>query len=277
MCGIAGIVLSSARVRDQDIIAMTEALRHRGPDDSGIHIEERIALGHRRLSIIDLSPLGHQPMTSADGRYVITYNGEVYNFAELRKELDALGHRFRGGSDTEVMLAAFVAWGVERAAARFVGMFAIGLWDRQTRTLHLIRDRIGVKPLYWCRHHGVLLFGSELKALMAHPAWKAEIDIEAAAAFARYSYVPAPATIFRDVHKLAPGAILTVRVGEAPRIAPYWRLRDAVDSGSHHPRTDEREAAEELEGILRDSVRGRMIADVPLGAFLSGGIDSSTV
>jgi asparagine synthase (glutamine-hydrolysing) len=206
---------------------------------------------------------------------VITYNGEVYNFAELRAELDALGHRFRGGSDTEVMLAAFLAWGVERAVTRFVGMFAIGLWDRQTRTLHLIRDRIGVKPLYWCSHRGVVLFGSELKALMAHPAWRAEIDIEAAAAFIRYSYVPTPATIFRDVHKLPPGTILTVRAGEAPRIAPYWQLRDVV--GAHHPFSDEREAADELERILRDSVRGRMIADVPLGAFLSGGIDSSTV
>ena len=160
---------------------------------------------------------------------------------------------------------------------RFVGMFAIGVWDRQTRTLHLIRDRIGVKPLYWCRHQGVLLFGSELKALMAHPAWRAEIDVEAAAGFIRYSYVPTPATIFREVHKLAPGAILTVREADAPRIEPYWRLRDAVADGAAHPFTDEREAADELESILRDSIRGRMIADVPLGAFLSGGIDSSTV
>jgi asparagine synthase (glutamine-hydrolysing) len=175
------------------------------------------------------------------------------------------------------MLAAFVAWGVEPATTRFVGMFAIALWDRQTRMLHLVRDRIGVKPLYWSWQRGVLLFGSELKALMAHPSWRPEIDIEAAAAFIRYSYVPAPATIFRNVHKLPPGTILTVRAGEAPRIASYWRLRDAVGSGARHPFTDEREAADELEGILRDSVRGRMVADVPLGAFLSGGIDSSTV
>jgi asparagine synthase (glutamine-hydrolysing) len=175
------------------------------------------------------------------------------------------------------MLAAFVAWGVERAVTRFVGMFALGVWDRQTRTLHLIRDRIGVKPLYWCHHRGVLLFGSELKALMAHPAWRGEIDIEAAAAFLRYSYVPTPATIFRDVHKLPPGTILTVRAGETPRIASYWRLRDAFEGGTQHPCTDEREAADELDRILRESVRGRMIADVPLGAFLSGGIDSSTV
>ena len=216
MCGIAGFLdasaASSAAEATARVEAMTRAIAHRGPDDSGTFVDAAagIALGHRRLSIIDLSPLGHQPMTSADGRYVITYNGEVYNFAELRAELDALGHRFRGGSDTEVMLAAFVAWGVERATTRFVGMFAIGLWDRQARTLYLIRDRIGVKPLYWCRHAGMLLFGSELKALMAHPAWQAEIDIEAAAAFTRYSYVPAPATIFRDVRKLPPGTILTL-------------------------------------------------------------------
>ncbi len=178
MCGIAGFLDASAASSTGEatarVEAMNRAIAHRGPDDFGTFVDAAagIALGHRRLSIIDLSPLGHQPMTSADGRYVITYNGEVYNFAELRAELDALGHRFRGGSDTEVMLAAFVAWGVERATTRFVGMFAIGLWDRQTRTLYLIRDRIGVKPLYWCRHRGVLLFGSELKALMAHPAWK---------------------------------------------------------------------------------------------------------
>jgi asparagine synthase (glutamine-hydrolysing) len=283
VCGIAGFLDASAASSADEakvrIEAMNDAVAHRGPDDSGTFVDAAagVALGHRRLSIIDLSPLGHQPMTSADGRYVITYNGEVYNFAELRAELAALGHKFRGGSDTEVMLAAFVAWGVERAAARFVGMFALGLWDRDTRTLHLVRDRIGVKPLYWCCHDGVVLFGSELKALMAHPAWRAEIDTEAAAAFIRYSYVPTPATIFRNVHKLAPGTILSVRAGEAPRMTPYWRLREAIDSGTHHPLDNEKEAAEELDRILRVSVRGRMIADVPLGAFLSGGIDSSTV
>ncbi len=283
MCGIAGFLDASAAATAADaearVEAMCRAIAHRGPDDGGSFVDAPagIALGHRRLSIIDLSPLGHQPMASADGRFVITYNGEVYNFAELRAELVALGHRFRGGSDTEVMLAAFVAWGVEQAVTRFTGMFAIGVWDRQTRTLHLIRDRIGVKPLYWCERRGVVLFGSELKALMAHPAWQASIDIEAVAAFLRYSYVPAPATIFRDVKKLPPGTILTVRAGEAPQITPYWRLRDVVAGAAHHAPGDEEEAADTLESILRDSVRGRMIADVPLGAFLSGGIDSSTV
>ena len=254
MCGIAGFLDASAASPAAEatarVEAMCRAIAHRGPDDSGTYVEASagIGLGHRRLSIIDLSPLGHQPMTSADSRYVITYNGEVYNFVELRAELEALGHRFRGGSDTEVMLAAFVAWGVEKAVTRFVGMFAIGLWDRLTRTLYLIRDRIGVKPLYWCQHRGVVLFGSELKALMAHPAWQGEIDIEAAAAFVRYSYVPTPATIFRNVHKLPPASILAVRAGETPRIAPYWRLRDAVAAGAGHPPGSEEEAAETARG-----------------------------
>jgi asparagine synthase (glutamine-hydrolysing) len=257
--------------------AMTDAIAHRGPDDSDVWVDAAcgVGFGHRRLSIIDLSPLGRQPMASANGRYVITYNGEVYNFGELRAELEKLGHRFRGASDTEVMLAACVEWGPERAVTRFVGMFAIALWDRESRVLRLVRDRIGVKPLYWCRHGGVVLFGSELKALMAHPVWRGGIDIEATAAFMRYSYVPGPAAIFRDVHKLAPGTILTVAADKEPCISPYWRLRDAIA-----PQTstdDETEAADRLEAILRESVRGRMISDVPLGAFLSGGIDSSTV
>jgi asparagine synthase (glutamine-hydrolysing) len=283
VCGIAGFLDASAASPATEatarVEAMCRAIAHRGPDDSGTYVEAAagVGLGHRRLSIIDLSPLGHQPMTSADSRYVITYNGEVYNFVELRAELESRGHRFRGGSDTEVMLAAFVAWGVEKAVTRFVGMFAIGLWDRLTRTLYLIRDRIGVKPLYWCQHRGVVLFGSELKALMAHPAWQGEIDLEAAAAFVRYSYVPTPATIFRNVHKLPPASILVVKAGETPRIAPYWRLRDVVAAGAGRPPESEEEATDTLEAILRDSVRGRMIADVPLGAFLSGGIDSSTV
>src|SRR5450432_2170130 len=173
MCGIAGYLdASGVATADQAVArtrAMTDAVAHRGPDDSDVWIDPAagIGLGHRRLSIIDLSPLGRQPMHSADGRYVMTYNGEVYNFAELRAELAGLGHGFRGGSDTEVMLAACREWGPERAVTRFVGMFAIALWDRETATLRLIRDRIGVKPLYWCRRGDVLLFGSTLKALMA--------------------------------------------------------------------------------------------------------------
>ncbi len=283
MCGIAGFLdvnasvtaeISAARVE-----AMSDALAHRGPDDSGAWVDPDagIAFGHRRLSIIDLSALGRQPMLSSDGRYVISYNGEVYNFAELREELEALGHRFHGGSDTEVMLAACLAWGPEQAVTRFIGMFAIALWDRTTRILRLIRDRLGIKPLYWCRRGTALLFGSELKALMAHPAWRADLDIEAAAAFIRYSYVPGPGTIFLGVHKLPPGTCLTIGAGSEPRITPYWRLRDAVGGTAPDEIEDERDAADRLDAILRRSVGARMIADVPLGAFLSGGIDSSTV
>lgn len=283
MCGIAGFFDANARVSAdvavERVRAMSDALAHRGPDDSGAWVDQDagIALGHRRLSIIDLSSLGHQPMHSADGRYVISYNGEVYNFAELRTELESLGHGFRGGSDTEVLLAACCEWGPERAVTRFAGMFAIALWDRTSRTLRLVRDRIGVKPLYWGRRGEALIFGSELKALMAHPAWRADIDIEAAAAFMRYSYVPGPATIFRDVHKLAPGTILTVTANADPHIAAYWRLTDAVNAAASDQIEDEWEAADRLDTMLRQSVGARMVADVPLGAFLSGGIDSSTV
>jgi asparagine synthase (glutamine-hydrolysing) len=281
VCGIAGFLdgrLATSNDLAERVRAMSDAVAHRGPDDADVWTDPSagIALGHRRLSIIDLSPLGRQPMHSADGRYVISYNGEVYNFAELRAELAALGHRFRGSSDTEVMLAACREWGPERAVARFVGMFAIALWDRDSATLRLVRDRLGVKPLYWCARDGALLFGSELKALMAHPVWRGEIDIEAVAAFARFSYVPGTATIFRNVHKLAPGTILTARAGAEPRLTSYWRLRDAI-AAAPLPIDDENDAAAKLDAILRDSVCARMIADVPLGAFLSGGIDSSTV
>ena len=284
MCGIAGILdLRAACAADEAaarVRRMCDALAHRGPDDAGVWVdaEAGVALGHRRLSIIDLSPLGHQPMASADGRYLVTYNGEVYNFLDLRTELEALGHRFRGGSDTEVMLAAFVQWGIADAVARFLGMFALGIWDREKRTLHLVRDRMGVKPLYWSLQDGLLLFGSELKALMSHPGWRGEIDREAIAAFVRHSYVPGPATIFRDVHKLAPGSILSIDARGRPRIEAYWSLRGAMQrSGASPLLGDETDAAERLDALLRDAVRRRMIADVPLGAFLSGGVDSSTV
>ena len=282
MCGIAGFLDLAAATGADELAARAKAMAttiaHRGPDDSGVWVDAPagIALGHRRLSIVDLSPLGHQPMHSADGRYVISFNGEVYNFPDLRTELEALGHRFNGGSDTEVMLEAFSAWGLERALGRFVGMFAFALWDRQTRTLHLVRDRLGVKPLYWALINGHLLFGSELKALMAHPAWRGAIDPEAAAAFVRHSYVPGPATIFRDVHKLQPGSMLALGPDGVPKIESYWSLSEVID----RPRNDaigEAEALDQLDLLLRDATRRRMIADVPLGAFLSGGIDSSTV
>ena len=282
MCGIAGFLDLRAATGADELAAratrMATTIAHRGPDDAGVwtDADAGVALSHRRLSIVDLSALGHQPMLSSDGRYVISYNGEVYNFPDLRSELEALGHRFNGGSDTEVMLEAFSAWGLERAVDRFVGMFAFALWDRQTRTLQLVRDRLGVKPLYWSLANDHLLFGSELKALMAHPAWRGEIDPEAAAAFVRHSYVPGPATIFRNVHKLPPGSILTLRGGGTPTITPYWSLAEVV-ARSRSETIGEDEALEHLDLLLRDATRRRMIADVPLGAFLSGGLDSSTV
>lgn len=280
MCGIAGLFsLHSAPEGDPATMAlrMVDTLSHRGPDgrDSWGDREAGIGLGHRRLSVIDLTETGTQPMHSADGRYVITFNGEVYNFRELRAELEQRGHHFRGTSDTEVMLEAFTEWGVEKAVQKFAGMFAFGLFDRQTRTLHLIRDRVGVKPLYWTVMDGILLFGSELRALMAHPAFRKDVDPEALDAMLRYSYVPAPATIFKNVFKLPPASILTVRAGEEPAIFCYWKLPE-IAAQSPTPRTQE-DAIEKLDALLRESVRQRMIADVPLGAFLSGGTDSSII
>ena len=280
MCGIAGLLDLRRAERDPAGIAqhMADAMPYRGPDGAGAWGDAKagIGLGHRRLAIVDLSPTGAQPMHSTDGRYVISFNGEVYNFRELRDELAAKGAAFRGTSDTEVMLAAFTAWGVTGATERFVGMFAFAVFDRQTRTLHLVRDRLGIKPLYWTLADGVLLFGSEMRALMAHPALRKEIDREAAAALLRYGYIPAPATIFRNVFKLPQGSILSIRPDGEPAIAPYWDLSRVV---SQAPRTGmtAAEAADELDALLREAVRGRMIADVPIGAFLSGGLDSATV
>jgi asparagine synthase (glutamine-hydrolysing) len=257
---------------------MVDTLGHRGPDGAGAwgDAEVGIGLGHRRLAIVDLSQTGAQPMHSADGRYIITFNGEVYNFRELRRELEADGHKFRGTSDTEVMLAAFGQWGLEKAVGRFVGMFAFAVFDRNERTLHLVRDRLGIKPLYWTVTNGTFLFGSELRALMAYPAFRPEVDREAVSAFLRYSYVPTPATIFRDVRKLPPGSILSIPTGGEPDVRTYWRLSEVVAQLSPIGITAD-EAATMLDALLREAVRGRMIADVPIGAFLSSGIDSSTI
>src|ERR1041385_5758794 len=257
---------------------MTAALVHRGPDDAGewIDAEHGVAIGFRRLSIIDLSPAGHQPMLSASGRYVATLNGEIYNFEELRRELPA---DWRGHSDTEVMLAAFEAWGVGRAVERFNGMFAIALWDREVRRLHLVRDRMGVKPLYYGSAGNAFVYGSELKALRRHPGFNARIDRRAVELYLRYMYVPAPSTIYEGICKLMPGTILTFDPAtRAAQTTEYWSARDAATRGAAH-RFDgsEDDAARELEALLRDAVRLRMIADVPLGVFLSGGVDSSVV
>ena len=287
MCGLAGAFDpdTEATAWPSRLGGMATALRHRGPDDEGIWHDAQagIGLAFRRLAILDLSAEGHQPMLSASGRYVMAYNGEVYNFRELRAELEATGSRFRGHSDTEVMLAAFETWGLTRSVSRFVGMFAFALWDRTERRLHLVRDRLGIKPLYWGWSRGALLFASELTALRRHPSFEARLDRDAVASFLRFNYIPAPHAIFEGFRKLEPGCIRSfdlagdVRSGEG-RLTAYWSLAEVAREGLAHPFAgDEREAVDELERRLTDSVALRMIADVPLGAFLSGGIDSSLV
>lgn len=286
MCGIAGL-WSADGVREESLrsfaCGMAEVLTYRGPDGSGVWVDETtgLALGHRRLSIIDLTQEGHQPMVSPGGRYVISYNGEVYNFRELRRELETLGYGFRGHSDTEVMLAAFEAWGLEPAVRRFVGMFAVALWDRQKRQLFLVRDRLGIKPLYygWCG--STFLFGSELKALRVYPGFNAEIDRDALCLYLRHNYIPTPYTIYKGIYKLLPGHILTVPQATAGasgvRDYAYWSIRQAADAGMSNRFSSDTEAMQALEETLMQAVRSRMISDVPLGAFLSGGVDSSTV
>ena len=282
MCGIAGVI-ASASSRDQlerNAIAMADSLAYRGPDDHGIwsDADAGLALTHRRLSIVDLSPAGHQPMVSADGRFIITYNGEIYNFQDLRPELEARGIKFRGHSDTEVMLEAFAAFGVNATVKRLIGMFTIGVWDRRERTLILVRDRLGIKPLYWAKFSGLFLFGSELKALRAYPGWTPRIDRSAVAAFMRHNYIPAPHTIYEGVRKLEPGTILTLPWNGEPKIERFWDARAVAHAGLADPlQADDGELTDQLEALLRDAVSRRMVADVPVGAFLSGGIDSSTV
>lgn len=277
---------------------MAATLVARGPDDSGTWADQRagIALGHRRLAIIDLSPQGHQPMHSACDRYVVAFNGEIYNFSALRRELEVLGHRFRGHSDTEVMLAAISQWGVEGAVKRFNGMFAFALWDRQEKVLHLVRDRVGEKPLYYGWIGSTFVFGSELKAVCAYPDFKGEILREALALYLRYAYVPAPYSIYQGIYKLPPGCLLSVRhpeEGSARSFSPfpvlsaragqttpvrYWSAHRTAETGCANPfGGSERETADHLDALLRDAVKLRMVADVPLGMLLSGGIDSSTV
>jgi len=293
MCGIAGFLdrSGSGSGASGDLTAlvtrMTDAIAYRGPDDSGAWVDQAagIALGQRRLSIIDLSAEGHQPMAGEDGNQVIVFNGEIYNFPELREELEGFGHRFRGHSDTEVMLAGFLQWGVDDAVRRFNGMFAFALWDRRERRLWLCRDRLGKKPLYYCwagkgSAGRTLLFGSELKALRAHPAFQAEIDRNAVALYMRLGYIPAPWTIYRGVYKLPPATHLSVGPDDCGRNSPpvaYWSAREAAERGVADRIVNFDDAIGQLDALLRSAVGMRMLSDVPLGAFLSGGIDSSLV
>lgn len=296
MCGIAGLLGGNGVDLLPLVTSMVESIRYRGPDDAGewIDREAGIALGHARLSILDLSPEGHQPMTSTSGRYVLSFNGEIYNFVELRSELEKTGAKFRGHSDTEVMLASIEAWGLENAVQRFVGMFAFALWDREQRVLHLGRDRIGIKPLYYGWIGQLFAFGSELKVFRQIPGFRADIDRDALVAFMRFSYVPAPWSIYHSIYKLPPGCFLAVvperarfEQGFSPdpdahqaqwRPVRYWSARTITESGATNLFTgSEQEALDQFEELLSRAVRLRMVSDVPLGAFLSGGIDSSLV
>lgn len=284
MCGIAGFV-DARRATAADELAATAAamagtVHHRGPDDRGVWVdaESGVALGHQRLSIVDLSAAGHQPMTSADGRFVLTYNGETYDHPRLRTLLEADGARFRGRSDTEVVVEAIGRWGLARALGEMNGMFALAVWDTRERRLFLARDRMGEKPLYYGWIGDTFVFGSELKALRAHPRFKAEISRDAVASFMRLNCVPAPYTIYDGVAKVRPGEVVEVDPdARSSSSSPYWSVVDAARRGAADPITDPRVAVDLLGSLLADAVAMRMVADVPVGAFLSGGVDSSLI
>ena len=296
MCGIAGLVARDLTGPECQAAArrMSDRLAHRGPDDSAVWFEPNahLAFAHRRLAIQDLSPAGAQPMQSASGRYCIVFNGEIYNFRELKRELEGCGHEFRGHSDTEVFLASIEEWGIEAAVRRTIGMFAFGLWDAQERQLSLCRDRMGEKPLYYGWLGETFCFASELKAIKAlDSGGELQVNPDSVAAYLRFLYVPAPLSIYRKIYKLLPGSILTLpldgdvqRKSFDPNISSsgfspkaYWSVREAALAGLAKPISDDMEAADELEAVLRKTIDRQMIADVELGAFLSGGIDSSTV
>jgi len=282
MCGIAGIWRRRGRNAGETAQRMASRLVHRGPDDSGVWHDSLagVALGFRRLSIIDTSPAGHQPMQSASGRYTMVFNGETYNFESIRRELIESGNApsWRGHSDTEVLLAAFEAWGLESAVQRMVGMFAFALWDAVERKLHLVRDRMGVKPLYFAPTPDALLFGSELKAMTVAEEFPHAVNRDALGLYMKYAYVPAPYTIYENVWKVRPGTIVTIDADGAHNEREYWSLRDVITraTADRFAGNDD-EAVGELERIVSESVRLRMISDVPLGVFLSGGVDSSLV
>lgn len=285
MCGLVGFLNSDACQYDPMAIIskMTDALIHRGPDDGAtwVHQNQDLALGHRRLSIIDLSSSGQQPMHSRDGRYVLVYNGEVYNFIELRKHLETKRHRFTGHSDTEVILALITEYGLERALPQISGMFALALWDHKEQTLSLARDRVGEKPLYYGLIGNHFVFGSELKAMKAHPQFNNPINRNSIALLMQFGYVPTPHSIYEKIYKLTPGTTLTIskaNLSSLPQPKPYWSAIDVAKAGLTNPlRFNDREAIQHTEQLLSDIIKNQMMADVPLGAFLSGGLDSSLV
>lgn len=287
MCGFTGFLAPAGFPFDEakaTLANMRDRVLNRGPDDAGIWLdaEAGIALGHRRLSIVDLSPAGHQPMVSGFGRYVLAFNGEIYNHLEIREQLYTEGQvAWRGHSDTESLLAAIERWGLERTLKASVGMFALALWDRKDRVLSLARDRMGEKPLYYGWQKGVLLFGSELKALRAHPMFESEIDRDVLPLYLRHGYIPAPWSVWRGIRKLTPGTWIAVRASDRNSEAvpqSYWSFYEAALQGQADLFAgSDQEAIDALEATLTQAVAGQMAADVPLGAFLSGGIDSSAV
>lgn len=283
MCGFVGFWQSRGGV-DADLARrMSDAIAHRGPDGSGVWVDDAagIALAHLRLAILDLSPAGHQPMASPCGRYQLVYNGEIYNHLELRAELEAEGGAFewQGHSDTETLLASLRHWGIERTLTRLNGMFSFALWDSADRTLFLARDRMGEKPLYYGHIDGTFLFLSELKAIESHPEWRGEIDRDALSLFLRHNYVPAPWSIYKGIKKLPPAHFVAIREQGKDISEPYcyWDLVQVAQEGSASTAFATGDAVDELEELLGDAVRRRMAADVPLGAFLSGGYDSTAV
>lgn len=295
MCGFCGfltsdLLSSSFQGAEKELITMMDTIRYRGPDDRGQWLDEqaRLAFGHQRLSIQDISAAGHQPMYSASERYTIIFNGEIYNFPAIRAEVEQNNptQAWRGHSDTEVMLAAFELWGVKETLTRMVGMFAFALYDRQQKTLFLARDRMGEKPLYYGWQKGSFLFGSELKALRAHSDWQGEIHRDVIAAYLRHNNTPQTTTIYQGIYKLMPGSFIQIKLdgkqntpSYQPPLQRYWSIKEAASTGATaNPFTGTaEEAVTELDQLLRTSIQGQMISDVPLGAFLSGGIDSSTV
>lgn len=286
MCGIAGIVGARNWTGREELVRraqnMADRLSHRGPDDQGVWIDERrgVALSHRRLAVIDLSPLGHQPMTSRSGRYTIVFNGEIYNFGKLRLELTAANYAFRGRSDTEVLLAAMDCWGLRDAVERLIGMFAFAVWDRDEEALYLVRDRLGVKPLFFGKAAGQWAFASEISAIEALDGFNGTIDAKAIQSLLQTGSIRSPLSIYEEICQLKPGFIARVTPGgQSASFDQYWSISDVVNTASleRYANVDEEEVLDELQEVLTAAIRDRMVADVPLGAFLSGGIDSSCV
>lgn len=284
MCGITGFWSFSSQLErlslDRIAQEMADQLTSRGPDSSGVwwEKESHLAFGHRRLAIVDLTETGHQPMTSASGRFVITYNGEVYNAPELHQALLAEGYSFRGSSDTEVILAACEAYGVQEATKLLIGMFAFALWDAKDHKLHLVRDRLGIKPLYWGLHQQTLFFGSQVKSFRPHPLWRPEINRSVLPNYFRFGYVSGLSSIYKDIQKLPPGCIATIEGQDKITVKPYWSMEETIrERRTQRFNQTPTEWVDQLEELLKDAVKRCMVSDVPIGAFLSGGIDSSTV